>query len=420
MHQDAPHPGTYPLARVGLEILYAKPGPAEHMAAGAARDLAKELRERFWIRAAGDAGTGPRTWAVVQVSLQWPIERVAVGRDRNDPGDGFRYVFRTGTDGTDSRAEWFEVTEVFEGIDAADVESFMRLENGGRGGPEFDPQAFVTGLDLGIPRRAAQRRAADKVLAAVDRKLAKPSYERMPRDHGYGTLIVGLPLWFATDPFDPLRPENAIDDFATRVLIGLRTHARELRKKSCPFWRVVVVWKGSLESARQWRAKARLDVYEDPAHSRLGSLRLRTGTMETILLDALGAVGARDGEGRRTVPRVHPEPLDGQARQAGNEPAVAVAARRRGFRATSRGRHATAQAKSPGSAEDPRRCQAGWKSCASCGHGESAGSSVGPLPRCRRPAASHASRCGAAPYDSIGPATAADRHGSARARRDPA
>ena len=101
-------------AQVGLEILYAKPGPRDELAVGA-RYLAKELRERFWIRAAGDAGTGPRTWAAVGMTLHWPLERVTMGRHRNAPGDAFRYVFRTGTGGTESRADWFEVTEVFEG-----------------------------------------------------------------------------------------------------------------------------------------------------------------------------------------------------------------------------------------------------------------------------------------------------------------
>ena len=132
---DAIHPGTRPLSGVGLEILYATPVPAGHAAAKPPRDLAKELRERFWISAARDAGTGPRSWAAVQVTFEWPIERVAVGRDRNNPGDGFRHVFRTGTGGTDSRSEWFGATEVFEGVRAAAVESFVRLANGGRGGP---------------------------------------------------------------------------------------------------------------------------------------------------------------------------------------------------------------------------------------------------------------------------------------------
>lgn len=306
MEQETLHPESDDLARVGLEILYAKPGLKDDRAARTARNLAKELRERFWIRAAGDAGTRPKSWATIEMTLELPIERVAVGRDRNDPGDGFRYVFRSGTSGTGGRAEWFEVTEVFEGVRAMDVESFMRLSNGGQASPGFDPRSFVTGLDLGIPGRAAQRRAADKVLASIERKLAKPSYEGMSRDHGYGTLIFGLPLWFATDPFDPYRPENAIDDFTTRVFMGLRTYACQLRKSSCPFWRIVVVWKGSLESAREWRAKARLDVYEDSAHRNLGSLPVRIGSVETLLLDALEKVAPEMKKAR--------EPFDGFTR----------------------------------------------------------------------------------------------------------
>ena len=45
----------------------------------------------------------------------------------------------------ESRAEWFEVTEVFEGVEAKDVEAFMRVNNGGTAGFEFDPDRFVTG-----------------------------------------------------------------------------------------------------------------------------------------------------------------------------------------------------------------------------------------------------------------------------------
>ena len=89
--------------------------------------------------------------------------------NRNEPGDGFRYVmYRGGTSGMESRAEWFEVTEVFEGVEAKDVEAFMRVNNGGTAGFEFDPDRFVTGLEMGTPGRAAQRRAADKVI--VDRR----------------------------------------------------------------------------------------------------------------------------------------------------------------------------------------------------------------------------------------------------------
>ena len=183
------------------------------------------------------------------------------------------------------RAEWFEVTEVFEGVEAKDVEAFMRLKHGGKGYPGFDPARFVRELNFGIPRRAAQRRAADKVLAAVEKKLAKSSYEGLWRPYGYGTLIVGLPLWFSTYPLDPLRVENVVDDFMTRVLIGLQPYAQRLRKRTCPFWRIVVVWNASVESTREWTGKARLDFYRDPAYWRMGELTGGGGFMMPLLLD---------------------------------------------------------------------------------------------------------------------------------------
>ena len=87
-----------------------------------------------------------RYWANVGIAIQWPIERAELGRNRNEPGDGFRYVFRSGTGGTGGRAEWFEVTEVFEGVEAKDIEAFMRLENGGEGYPDPPPARDVAGI----------------------------------------------------------------------------------------------------------------------------------------------------------------------------------------------------------------------------------------------------------------------------------
>ena len=300
-------------AKTGLEILYVRRGTKDSAADVAERDLVAELRERYWIRQAEDAGIEPRTWATFGVSIQWRIERYELGRNRNEPGDGFRYVFRSGTGGTGGRAEWFEVTEVFEGVEAKDVNAFMRIENGGKAGFDFDPDRFVRGLDMGMPCRAAQRRAADKVIAAVEKKLSKASYEGIWRTHGYGTLIVGLPLWFATDPADPLRVENVIDDFMTRVQIGLEPYARRLRKKTCPFWRIVVVWKVSLESMREWSRKARLDVYDDPAYRRMRNLPIRVGSKMPLFLELMSAQEAArpDGEGaggpKRYVAMARPE-----------------------------------------------------------------------------------------------------------------
>ena len=262
---------------MGLEILYARPGPQDRLEGVAKRALTKELRERYWIRQAAEAGIGGKSWATWEVTFPWSIERAELGRNRNEPGDGFRYVFRNGTEGTSERVEWFEVTEEFEGVKAKEIESFMRLQNGLEADAEFDPEGFLGGLNLGIPRRAAQRRAADKVIAAAEQKLAKSSYQGMWRNHGYGTLIVGLPLWFATNPLDPLRVKNVIDDFTTRVQIGLEPLVRQMRRRSCPFWRIVVVWPGSVESIREWTHKARLEVYEDPAYHRIGSFPVPEG-----------------------------------------------------------------------------------------------------------------------------------------------
>lgn len=269
------------LAKVGLEVLYAKLGPNES-ADVAQHDLTKEIRERYWIRQAENVRAEAKTFA--SSTMPWRIERSELGRNRSDPGDGFRYVLQSAT-GT--RAEWFEVTEVFQGVDPKDIEAFIRLENGGEGYPGFDPRAFLAGLNLGMPGRVAQRQAADEVLARVECKLAKSSYRRLPRSYGYGTLVVGLPLWFATYPLNPLRVENVVDDFMTRVLIGLKPYVRRLRKRTCPFWRIVVVWNGSVQSAREWIHRARWDVYADPVYSSMGSPLAFGASMLPVLLDAM-------------------------------------------------------------------------------------------------------------------------------------
>ena len=270
-----------------LNILYVKPEIKDKLADVAERDLAGELRERYWIRLAEDAGIGQRTWATVEFNMPWRIERQELGRNRNEPGDGFRYVVRGGLDGTKERAEWFEVTEVFEGIEAKNVEAFMRINSGGEASFNFDSDKFLKELNMGRPNRAAQRRAADKVIAAVEKKVNKTSYEGMWRAHGYGTLIVGLPLWFATDPLNPMRVENVIDDFITRVQFGLMPFGRKLKRKTCPFWRIVVVWNVSQQSMREWSHKAKFDLYDDPAYRRMRGLPINFESMTPLLLESM-------------------------------------------------------------------------------------------------------------------------------------
>ena len=126
-----------PRAKMGLEILYARDRIKDDLTGVAERVLTKELRERYWIRQAEEAGIERGTWTTFGVSLPIRLERHQLGRNRSDPGDGFRYVFRSGTAGTGGRAEWFEVIEVFEGVEAKDVEAFMRIDNGGEAGFDF-------------------------------------------------------------------------------------------------------------------------------------------------------------------------------------------------------------------------------------------------------------------------------------------
>lgn len=273
--------------REGLDILYLKPGPKVRLTDVKKRDLTSELRERYWIQAAQNEGIDRKSWMGFATTMSWHIERHELGRNRNEPGDGFRYVFRTGSSGTEGRTEWFEVTEVFECVEAKEIEAFMRIENRGAAGFDFDPGVFVNGLNMGIPSRASQQRAADKVIDAIEGKLNKPSYKGMWREHGYGTLIVGLPLWFAMPPANPLRVENIVDDFYTRVLVGLTPHGRRLRKKNCPFWRIVVVWNISPESMREWCGKARFEVYNEPVYQSLRSMPIPSGTMMPMLSEMM-------------------------------------------------------------------------------------------------------------------------------------
>ena len=253
-----------------LEILFLEP---ETPPGGSpdSRNLVKELRERYWTKAAEDAEHRP-SWVRFGFRFPYPFERQDLGRDREQPGDGFRYVFSGGTTGTESRVEWFEVTEVFAAVDPRDVEAFMRVNNGLPGYPGFDAERFLAGLDMGNPSRAAQRRAADQVIAAIDGKLRKSSYAGMTGPHGYGTLVVGLPLWFASPPADPLREANVLDDFNTRVAIGLRRYRHRLARTDFPFWRIVVVWHVSARSLRDSKARANMRAYRDHAYRRLGQL----------------------------------------------------------------------------------------------------------------------------------------------------
>ena len=70
--------------------------------------------------------------------------------------------------------------------------------------------------------------------------------------------------------------------------MGLRPYARRLRKKRCPFWRIVVVWSISPESMRDWCYKAKFDAYDDPAYRSMRSIPIPYGTMMPLLSEMIG------------------------------------------------------------------------------------------------------------------------------------
>ena len=169
----------------------------------------------------------------------------------------------------EDRFEWLEVTEVFTTVPASRIEGAMRAWNRITDKCPVVFDAFREGLPRGRPSRMEQRRAADQVIAQVERKLSKSSYHELLERYGYGTLVVGMPLWFAVPPDNPWRPENAVDDFMTRTTLGLEDVKRKvLRRRDCPFRNVIVTWDTTPQALREWR-KNRSAEYEDAANTSL-------------------------------------------------------------------------------------------------------------------------------------------------------
>ena len=250
----------------GLSVLYASGAVEERdWAAAPDRDRTGRLREVYWARRA-ESKSG-RKWSV-NATLNWRPDRTAMGRRSDESGDGFVYLVSMAPR-VEDRFEWLEVTEVFTTVPASRIEGAMRAWNGIPDKHPVDFDEFRRALRRERPSRVEQRRAADRAIAQIERKLAKSSYRELQERYGYGTLVVGMPLWFAVPPDDPLRTENAIDDFMTRITLGLEgVRRRVLRRRDCPFRKVVVIWDTTPEALREWR-KGRAAQYEDAANARL-------------------------------------------------------------------------------------------------------------------------------------------------------
>ena len=216
----------------GLSVLYAKEATEEQeWVTIPDRDRTGRLREVYWARCA-ESKLGRKSF--FSMRLNWRADRTVIGRASDDPGDGFISLVDM-TPRVADGFEWLEVTEVFTTVHASRIEGAMRAWNGipDKHGVDFDE--FRKSLPRGRPSRVEQRRAADRAIAQIERKLAKASYRELQEKYGYGTLVVGMPLWFAVPPDEPYRPENALDDFMTRTALGLEdVRRRVLRRRDCP------------------------------------------------------------------------------------------------------------------------------------------------------------------------------------------
>ena len=157
----------------GLGVLYAKEA-AKRPEWGSIpdRDKTGRLREVYWAHsAAGKLNTGRKPF--VSKTLNWWAGRAEIGRRRDQAGDGFIYLINMTSQRVDHRFEWLEVTEVFTTVPAWRVEGAMREWNDIPDTHPVDFDEFQKGLRRGRPSRVEQRRAADEVIEAINKKLAK-------------------------------------------------------------------------------------------------------------------------------------------------------------------------------------------------------------------------------------------------------
>ena len=250
----------------GLSVLYAKQAMEERdWAEVPDRDKTSRLREVYWARLMESEFGHKSTF---RMSLHWRPDRGELGRRADLPGDGFIYTVDMSADAEDI-FKWIEVTEIFTTTPPSQIEGAMKAWNAIPNRHPVDFNEFKRGLRRGRPSRVEQRKAADKVIAQTERKLKKASYQELMEKYGYGTLVVGLPLWFAVPPEDPWRAENALDDFYTRTHLGLEELKRKrLKRRDCPFQQIVVTWDTSSEALKEWNRK-KSGEYEDAANASL-------------------------------------------------------------------------------------------------------------------------------------------------------
>ena len=193
----------------GLSILYNTKGTTqEEWSKIPDNRKAKRLREIYWTKHAIKILEEKKFLKLH--GYNW-IDRNEINRNENDPGDSFILMMEMWPEIKD-KFKWLEVTEVFTTIEAQEIEAVMNAWNGFNCKQKVDFEKFKERVNRERPLRIEQRKAADKVIKTVKRKITKSSYNELLENYGYGILVVGMPLWFAVPPDNPLRAENVLNN----------------------------------------------------------------------------------------------------------------------------------------------------------------------------------------------------------------
>ena len=235
------------------------------------RDIPKYLREQYWIKQWGPTS---RWELVLGLGTSRQLRRADLNRKLDDPGDAFFDLHLLTLRSHVSLRTWVEVTEVFLPAQAKMINMFIREYNGLHGKGKIDLTEFLKSLNLSHPDAGLQREMADEVIEAIEKKAKKGcdegSYKSLVRDYGRGVLIVGLPMWFATLPSDPMDPSMVFKDFCMRLHFGLDAIKHStLRASWCPFDSIVILWNPTQEAIDEWGKVANLDFYSSPSNQSL-------------------------------------------------------------------------------------------------------------------------------------------------------
>lgn len=240
-------------------------------------DLSNYSRERHWIKLADPT----KRWKhrkLINFSGSTELRLSDLGRKLDDPGDAFYQLFLFTHRYAIHLRTWFEVTEEFlpELLPelAKMVNRFNRYYNGLQGDEDFDSDQFINSINRYIPDTCLQRKMVDNVVKTIEKKAKKGrhggSYKSLVNDYGRGQLIVGLPLWYATLPADPMNPTSISSNFFARMNLALNDIKHSILLKNwCPFDSVVVIWHPTLQAIEKWIHTANTEFYTESANLSL-------------------------------------------------------------------------------------------------------------------------------------------------------